>query len=552
KVYRNPPPGNGLGFLMNPQRAPIAGNVAATWDIGQEDAHVKMTLLPEPGTELITAWAPGIYPETVGAYGAPSGYPRARYVIARRQSDAAALSSAYMAVYEPYARPLPEGVYQSEKLAAVATATAGEIKPIPQYQLVLFKATGPNDEMRLPLQVAKAGDYTINVSIYGSPNYGVAQLSVDGETLPKLLNEPGTVPQNGSEIFSLGTRNLTAGKHDFAIKVVKPQGENYWIGVQYIALTPAAAQPAETKAAPFLKSITRLSAPEGHQAVRVDHVSGRQDTLLYARPDVKAAEVTVDGLTTDARFARLSTREGKVTSANLVGGSNLKSSALTLSLPQSSFAGQVSIVDYKDNKVYTNLKLPTDGRLTNQPIYFNNPGYSRNTVYRIAGITATPTGSVIDLGQTSFVLGFADLDDDPMDEHTITTLNPHEYSRALGRPDSHFFHGKLLSTADGKLQTTIRATTHAQPFIIKVDSVKGFRKGQRVYYYDLRQGDSFTIYNTCSLVINPDGTAVINGTSDANVKMGQPVQVKIGGKWTATAGDIPWQAGGVTVRLGDR
>ncbi|MEN6305682.1 MAG: hypothetical protein ABFD96_23360, partial [Armatimonadia bacterium] len=542
---------NGLGFLMNPQRAAVSGNVAATWNVGQEDCHVKMTLLPEPGTELITAWAPGIYPETVGAYGSPGGFPRARYVIARRKSDAAALQSAYMAVYEPYARPLPEGVYQSAKLASVATATAGEIKPIPQYQLVLFKATSPNDEMRLPLQVAKAGEYAINVAIFGSPNYGVAQLSVDGEALPKLLNEPGTVPLNGSTVFNVGTCKLTAGKHDFAIKVVKPQGDNYWIGVQYLALTPAVAQPAEVKAVPFLKAVTRLAAPEGHQAVRVDHVSGRQDTLLYMRPDVKAAEVTMEGVTTDARFARVSTRDGKVINANLVGGSRLKAANLTLGLPQAALQGEVSIVDYKDNKVYTNLKLPTDGRLNGQPIYFSNPAYSRNTVYRIAGITATATGSIIDLGQ-SCLLGFADLDDDPMDEHTITTLNPHEYSRALGRPDSHFFHGKLLSTADGKLQTTIRATTHAQPFIIKVDSVKGFRKGQRVYYYDLRQGDSFTIYNTCSLVTNPDGTVVINGTSDANVKTGQPVQVKIGGKWTATAGDIPWQAGGVTVRFGDR
>lgn len=550
QVYWNPPPGNGLGFLMNPQRGAVSGKVAATWNVGQEDCHVKMTLLPEPGTEFITAWAPGIYPETIGAYGSPGGFPRSRYVIARRKSDAAALQSAYTAVYEPYARPLPEGVYQSTKLSAVATATAGEIKPIPQYQLVLFKATGPNDEMRLPLQVEKTGEYVINVAVFGSPNYGVAQLSVDGQAMPKLLNEPGTVPLNGSSVFSVGTCELTAGKHDFAVKVVKPQGESYWIGVQYIALTPVAAQPAEVKAVPFLRNITRLAAPEGRQAVRVEHVSGRQDTLIYTRPDVKSSEVTVDGVTTDARFARVSTREGKVTHLNVVGGSRLRSADFSLSLPETSFQGEVSTVDYKDNKVYTSLKLPTDGRLTGQPIYFSNPGYSRNTVYRIAGITSTATGSVIDLGQ-SCLLGFADLDDDPLDEHTITTLNPHEYSRALGRPDSHFFHGKLLSTADGKLQTTIRATTHAQPFIIKVDSVKGFRKGQRVYYYDLRQGDSLTIYNTCTMVTNPDGTALVTSTSNVNLKPGVPVQFRVAGNWTATGGAIPWQPAGTMVRFGD-
>jgi len=53
----------------------------------------------------------------------------------------------------------------------------------------------------------------------------------------------------------------------------------------------------------------------------------------------------------------------------------------------------------------------------------------------------------------------------------------------------------LLATKDGKLQTTIRETHHAQPFIIKVDQSEGFRKGMTVYYYDLRPGDSFTIYS---------------------------------------------------------
>ena len=106
-----------------------------------------MTLLPEPGTELITAWAPGIYPNL----------PKARYVLARRKG-ASGLESTFAAVYEPFARPPLQGVRDETELAENATCTAGEIKPIPASGVLLWKATGPNDEMRISLNVAKQRD----------------------------------------------------------------------------------------------------------------------------------------------------------------------------------------------------------------------------------------------------------------------------------------------------------------------------------------------------------------------------------------------------------
>ncbi|MCE5239344.1 heparinase II/III family protein [bacterium] len=502
KPYWNPPPGNGFGFLMEPQRASVAGPFTATWNIGRDDCHLRMTALPEPDTELITAWAPGLYPETVGAYGSPAGYPRARYVYLRRKSDQP-LTSTYVAVYEPYAPQPPQGVHDAEELTDVATVTAGEMKAIPAYGLLLFKATGPNDEMRLPLQVTKAGQYTISAATYGSPNYGQAQVSVDGETFAKLLNEPGTVTPNGSGAVALGTKQLAAGKHTFSVKVIKPQGENYWIGLQYLALTPAdQAGKINAAAQPFLKTIERLPSPAGSVAVRVTHVNGRTEVLLHnsnagQRVSLEGGKLASDGAFTCWQFDGDSLVAVKAVGATTVtpaGGA--QAPALQSS---GRLSGAIGKIDYATNKITTTAKLPTDGSLNGLPIYFGNPDYSRNTVYRIAGVTRQGGGSVIDLGRTSAVLGFADLDDDPLDAQTLTTLNPHEYSRALGgRDDSHFFHGKLLATKDGKLQTIIRETHHAQPFVIKVDKTEGFRKGMTVYYYDLRPGDAFTIYGQWS------------------------------------------------------
>lgn len=538
KPYWNPPPGNGLGFLMAPQRAPANGPFSATWNIGTEDCHLKMTLLPEAGTELITAWAPGIYPEKQGAYANSWGLPKARYVIARRKSDTAALDSTYAAVYEPYARALPQGVYTDLDLAETATCSAGEIKPVPSVQVLLFKATGPAEELRLTLKVPAKGLYTVSGKVYGSSNYGQAQVALDGQVFDKLLNEGEAVNAGISTVFTLGKRALDAGEHAVTVKVVKPANGNYWIGLQYLALTPEGA-PAEQPAAPFLKSVTRLPASGTETAVRVEHLSGQVDELRYNRRS--AGEETL--------FSRVTTRGGKLAALNLVGGSKLNAGGLQVSLNQGALGGTLTKVDYTTNKVYTTAKLPTDGRLIGSLIYFANPGYSRNTAYRIAGITADAGGSVIDLGRTSLVLGFGNLDDDPQDAHTITTLNPHEYSRALGgRNDSGFFHGKLLATEDGKVQTTIRSTWHAQPFVLKVDAVQGLRKGMKVYYYDLRAGDSFVIYNTCSLAPAADGAMQLTATADVSLT-GLPVQVQTAGKWVAAKSALPWQAAGTVIRL---
>ena len=539
KPYWNPPPGNGLGFLMAPQCAAATGNFSATWNVGKEDCHLKMTLLPEPNTQLITCWAPGIYPERQGAYGNTFGLPRARYVLARRKADTGALESTYAAVYEPYAPAPPEGVYSDVDLAQNATCTAGEIKPVSSVGVLLFKATGPDAEMRLPVKVKTAGSYLVSAKVYGSPNYGEAQVALDGQACEKRLNEDSAVNGGVGGVFTLGTRQLEPGEHVFTLKVVKPANGNYWIGLQYLALTPASAA-AAASTAPFLKSITRLPANGAETAVRVEHVSGQVDELRYNRLPGKDQPI----------FSRLSTRNGKVSGFNLIGGTRLSAPGVEVRMNLGALTGALTKVDYASNKVHTTAKLPTDGRLNGSVIYFSNPDYSRNTAYRIAGITADATGSIIDLGRTSLVLGFANLDDDPQDAHTLTTLNPHEYSRALnGRSDSGFFHGKLLATADGNVQTTIRSTHHAQPFVIKVDSVQGLRKGMKVYYYDLRQGDNFVIYNTCSLAGLADGTALLTGTADVTLG-GLPAQAYVGGKWSPVKGTIPWRAEGTVVKLG--
>jgi hypothetical protein len=86
--YWNPPPGNGYGFLIKPQRGQADGAWSAQWPVDATNG-VRLFMAAQPGTEVISALAPGLYPNL----------PKARYVIARRKGQD--LESQFAAVIEP-------------------------------------------------------------------------------------------------------------------------------------------------------------------------------------------------------------------------------------------------------------------------------------------------------------------------------------------------------------------------------------------------------------------------------------------------------------------
>ncbi len=88
RPYWNPPPGNGYGFLIQARRGPTDGAWSAQWAIDATNG-VRLHMAAQPGAEVITALAPGIYPRL----------PKARYVIARRKGPD--LESQFAAVIEP-------------------------------------------------------------------------------------------------------------------------------------------------------------------------------------------------------------------------------------------------------------------------------------------------------------------------------------------------------------------------------------------------------------------------------------------------------------------
>jgi hypothetical protein len=107
KDYWSPPPGNGYGFLMHPQRGSLAqvpialspskdagpATYSATWAIDRDEKHpanLRLNIFPLQSEQLIVAQAPGIYPK----------FPSAKYVI--RRTTGQDRDSTFVSIIEPY------------------------------------------------------------------------------------------------------------------------------------------------------------------------------------------------------------------------------------------------------------------------------------------------------------------------------------------------------------------------------------------------------------------------------------------------------------------
>jgi hypothetical protein len=140
--YWNPPPGNGYGFLTKPRRGQATGAWSAQWAVDATNG-VRLFMAAQPGTEVITALAPGLYPNL----------PKARYVIARRKGQD--LESQFAAVIEPN-----NGTSLIEKVERLRLADqAGDIPPV---ALRIVRRDGSADVVYSSADtvVRRAGDFT--------------------------------------------------------------------------------------------------------------------------------------------------------------------------------------------------------------------------------------------------------------------------------------------------------------------------------------------------------------------------------------------------------
>lgn len=486
KPYWNPPPGTGYGFFYDARRGEATSAFRLDFSItGRNHAHFRIHCLPEPGTTAIVAKAPGLYPR----------HRKATYLIARRQGDKEGLESVFAAVMEPYAGTLPAKGIPSHVLLGSVIDYKPEIKHLGGLDIVLLKGTAPGDFMTFEVGVAETGDYEVVAYILNASSYGTVVVSLDGSQLgdPVVATSDGI---RGPVGVSFGRRRLTAGKHQMTFRMAESAA--YYVGVSSILLTPWSKrqEAGSTAPTPILSAAERVPVTGPPAEIAPVGVYVRRDgrdeyTFSTELSDAQWTAATKAGtLQWRGAFVFLAVRDGVLETVATHGAWDVRLAGKAIGPEVGLLRGNVTALDDPARWIEIDVALPEGA---NAPcVYLNNPGYSRQTAYRIYGTAPTRTGCRIDLGPQPMLLGQGRVHQIPSD-NLIETDIPHEYCRSVvGGTNTGFFNGKLMMNGKGA-QTKVTEAIHGQPMKLHVKSTDGFAEGDPLFYYDVQLGDAVTI-----------------------------------------------------------
>ncbi|MBI3922258.1 MAG: heparinase II/III family protein, partial [Armatimonadetes bacterium] len=501
KPYWNPPPGNGYGFLVRPQRARTEKAWQAEWTLSDASkTRLRLLMAAQPGTEVITARAPGIYPT----------HPKARYVIARRKSvdGAGSLSSSFASVVSAYAPRQYGEEWKASDIAKTARADRGEIKMIDASDLLLlYKGSAVGDTMTFERTVRKEGDYTVVLRPYNSPRYGSAQILLDDKPIGPVINGTAEVSGPAAEV-ELGEAHLTAGTHRFGVRIVSGSGGeqsatgagNFWMGIQSLVFKSKeeVTREKQAKVASPVVSLERLpvtGASYEAQPIALKIVLSNGETDYVFSSLVPTARLKWGGVSFTGAFARARVdAQGRLLHLDMTKATRFEGFGRKFGVPVAELTGTVKEVDFDRGVLLTSAKLPADGSLTARRIAFSRPAYSRNTCYHVARVERTAEGTRVSVEEQTFLLGHGEIDEMPDDDTSLSSLTPHEYFRAVNRSgDSWFFRGKLLRNDSGAKTHVLSGTPGVVPLTLKVEDSRGFRGGDRLTYCDVQPGDEFSI-----------------------------------------------------------
>ena len=490
------PPHNGLGFMMHPRRGTPDGPWSATWTLPSGDDYLRLTMLPQVGVEVVSAWAPGIYPNR----------PKAEYILARRSGEEP-LESTFVGLIEPHGPAPGEGGLSAQDLLERAATDEGELRYLTRHDALLFKGEDWGSTTQIALPVPEDGQWWLEVAPYESPGYGACQILLNGESVGEpIVGFADTV--GPGERVTLGPMELTAGEHALTLQIVEHDQGNPWIGISGIALRDAPPAAASRSASPRIRRVRRLDAADGVTALAVECVDGGVDRFIYD-PTGKggdAGKIAVEG-----HFGAIRGDTGDVVAAHIVGG-RVSTSGFELALPRATWEGRITEIDRERRLVYVDADLPDDGRLSFEPVIFSNDVWSRNSAYTMHQIVREGGRTAIDLGPQRLELGRGTVEEVVGDD-TLLSLTPHDY--ALGKND-RLFAGKTVVNVDGQARTRIIDTSYGTPFKVRVESTGGFETGDTFEYLDLAPGDRFVIHNWATVTSNPDGWSV-SATDDVTL-----------------------------------
>jgi hypothetical protein len=240
KPYWNPPPGNGLGFMLHPRTATPAPDApwSATWTIDQKvPARLRLTMLPttRESPQVVQVDGPGLYPN--------EKYPKATWMLDRRSG---AGKSVFASIIEPYGERRgirsiePADAHDGFDLAARVVLSDGRIDR-------LFWSAGGFAVVR-----CDAGEVPIEATLTGG-----TKVTVNGVTFaadaPAYAGKIVRVDEDRQVLYVTGTP--TPGEFVYVSNPAYAQDSVYRIG---------SIEPGEGGGSAIHLTPTRLLLGRGH------------------------------------------------------------------------------------------------------------------------------------------------------------------------------------------------------------------------------------------------------------------------------------------------
>jgi hypothetical protein len=310
------------------------------------------------------------------------------------------------------------------------------------------------------------------------------------DTEPMMAKAPGLYPTNNAASYAILRRRGAEPLVSTFVTVMEPQ----------FRADASASGPAQ----PFIKSVERLECVLGDDlaieavGVKVTRADGSVDYLfsgdlrggrrVFATDRGKAE---VSGALAYVRFAP----DGSAIRGVLHGADFLRIGDFEMAAPTRAYEGAVTAVDDDALAVRVAARLPTNGSLDGQTVYFTNGAYSRAPAYRVERVERAGDGSVLRFADTSFLLGQGQVLGVISGDSLLSSVQ-HEYAHAYcGERNSRFFDGKLVTNGRGG-EARLARIEFGAPMKLTMQSTAGFTSGDTLYYHDIAPGDRFIMPTT--------------------------------------------------------
>ncbi len=236
--------------------------------------------------------------------------------------------------------------------------------------------------------------------------------------------------------------------------------------------------------APKLERVERI----GEKAIAVYRINGTVDILLFGSHQINSVYGSIDF---KGDFAYISGDGKTIQKAESLGAENLIVANHTYFKGKGALIAKVIKSNAKTCTVELDTKIPDN--IAGQTAIFSNPAWTRTSGFSIEKVIDQKDArrASLQLKASTLSLGLGHVNK-KVDDTSILSDIPHEYTKTIKWKSSRYFEGKMiLGNENGSARIT--SVKSGSPMTISVEPGFTLREGEMFNYMDVSPGDQVRI-----------------------------------------------------------